>query len=92
MAVFNVTETLVRIIFEDEIIQKRMACKCIRCCEDILALTLNALPSRYVSTDQGETYVKAQYLDSQRQSDIIRELAISISRVNTKPRHGLLDA
>jgi competence protein ComFB len=92
VAVINVTETLVRIVFSEEMIQRRLLCQCIHCQEDILALTLNSLPCRYVSTNEGEAYVRAQYLDSQRQSDIVKELAVSISKINGHPRHPVSES
>lgn len=88
VTVFNATETLVRIMFQDEYIQQRLTCNCSACRDDILALTLSRLPSRYVSTDQGEAYVKAQFLNSQLQSDILKELAISMDIVAVRPRHA----
>lgn len=94
MALYNVTETLVRVMFNDDYMQRRLVCRCEQCQNDILALTLNRLPSRYVSTDQGQAYVKAQFLNSQLQSDIIKELTISAGLVGKSPRHrnGLSEA
>jgi len=91
MGLYNGTETLVRAMFSDDYMQKRLVCRCEQCQDDILALTLNRLPSRYVSTNQGQAYVKAQFLNSQLQSDVIKELAISAEFVGKSPRHAPLD-
>jgi len=67
--------------------QKRLTCTCEQCQNDIMALTLNRLPSRYVSTELGSAYVKAQYLNSQLQSDVIRELTLAVDKVGQQPKH-----
>jgi competence protein ComFB len=90
MAVYNVTEALVKVVFNESFVQRDvLPCKCERCKDDILAYAMNRLPSRYVSTDEGNAYVKAQYLNPQLQSDILRELAIAVDVVGKKPRHDV---
>jgi competence protein ComFB len=88
MALYNVTEALVRTVFEDAYLRKgRLVCDCPQCVDDILAIALNRLPSRYVATDVGNVYVKAQYFDPQLQSDVLRELAVAANIVGQNPRH-----
>jgi competence protein ComFB len=88
VALYNVTEALVRMMLEDAYLHKgRLACECEQCIDDIMAIALNRLPSRYVSTDEGMMYAKAQYFDPQLQSDVIRELALASSIDSQKPRH-----
>ncbi len=89
MAVVNVTQMLVEGIFVEQFLHHcKLECDCAQCRDDIIAMTLNHLPSRYVSTDRGEAYVKAQYFDPQLQSDIIRELTVSAKVVGERPKHG----
>lgn len=89
MALYNVTEALVKTIMEDAYLHKqRLACECEQCVDDIQAIALNRLPSRYVSTAEGNIYVKAEYFDPQLQSDVLRELAMAAGVVGAKPRHG----
>ncbi|GMA50579.1 hypothetical protein GCM10025857_19360 [Alicyclobacillus contaminans] len=89
LVLYNVTEVLVRAMLEDAYIHKgRLACECDQCVGDILAIALNHLPTRYVSTDQGTMYVKAQYFNPQLQSDILRELAAAARIVAERPRHA----
>ncbi len=89
MALYNVTEALVRTLFEDAYLKKgRLVCDCSQCVDDILAIALNRLPSRYVATDLGNVYVKAQYFEPQLQSDVLRELALAANIVGRNPRHS----
>lgn len=88
MSLHNVTVALVRSMLEDAYFHKRrLKCECSQCVDDIMAIALNQLPSRYVSTDEGDVYVKAQYFDAQLQSDVLREVAIAVQLVGNKPRH-----
>jgi competence protein ComFB len=89
MAVVNVTQMLVKHIFAEQFVQHcDLMCDCPQCRDDIMAMTLNHLPTRYVSTNRGEAYVKAQYFDPQLQSDIIRELTVSAKVVGQRPNHS----
>ncbi|QRF22313.1 late competence development ComFB family protein [Alicyclobacillus sp. TC] len=83
----NVTELLVRHAMSEMEWRRRLPCDCEQCRDDVMALALNQLSPRYVSTDRGEAYVKAQYMNSQLQMDIVRELAVSLQRVANNPRH-----
>lgn len=89
MALVNVTQMLVQKIFVDDYLtNQRLACDCGQCRDDIMALVLNRMPSRYVSTDRGEAYVKAQFFDPQLTSDIVRELTIAALTVADRPNHA----
>lgn len=89
MSVVNVTELLVETALKDAYLGKgRLACECQRCIEDVMAIALNHLSVRYVSTDEGIAYVKAQYFDQQLQSDVLRELAFAAATVSKSPRHA----
>lgn len=88
MTLVNVTESLMRRVLEDAYLKRgRLKCECSQCIDDIMAIALNHSPSRYVSTDEGNVYVKAQYFEPQLQSDVVRELAIAAQRVGENPRH-----
>ncbi|MCL6593772.1 MAG: late competence development ComFB family protein [Alicyclobacillus sp.] len=93
MAVFNVTEIMVRGSLEDAYVKPgRLRCSCPQCQDDILALALNRLPSHYVSTPRGSAFAKAKYFSSQLQSDVLRELAVAAAIVGERPRHPLPEA
>lgn len=88
VTVVNVTEALVQMVFEDQFMRTHtLECDCEQCQHDIMALALNQLPPRYVSTSRGEAYVKAEYFNPQFQSDIVRELTFACQKVGGNPRH-----
>ncbi|SFL32005.1 competence protein ComFB [Paenibacillus sp. 1_12] len=47
---------------------------------DVMAIVLNRLPAKYVSTQQGEVFAKTQ-LRSQMETDVYRELSYAIEKV-----------
>lgn len=57
---------------------------------DIIAITLNQLPPKYVSTDRGEVLAKTQ-LRSQVETDVYRELANAIEKVLNSNRPSELE-
>jgi competence protein ComFB len=57
---------------------------------DILAITLNKLPSKYVATTQGEMLAKTQ-LRSQVETDVYRELSHAINIVMKSSRNSVFD-
>ncbi|MDR0853984.1 MAG: late competence development ComFB family protein [Clostridiales Family XIII bacterium] len=82
---------LVRILAEDllpSVMQKMGVPDTEENREDILALTLNSLPTKYVNTDGGRLY--AQLVDVYRlqyESDVIIGLTRASKKVLEKPRH-----
>jgi competence protein ComFB len=57
---------------------------------DILAITLNKLPSKYVATTQGEMLAKTQ-LRSQVETDVYRELSHAMDIVLKSSRNSVFD-
>jgi competence protein ComFB len=57
---------------------------------DILAITLNKLPSKYVATAQGEMLAKTQ-LRSQVETDVYRELSHAMDIVLKSSRNSVFD-
>jgi competence protein ComFB len=57
---------------------------------DIIAITLNHLPAKYVSTARGEVLAKTQ-LRAQVETDVYRELANAIDKVLHKSRPSELE-
>ena len=83
---FNVMEQLV----EDEYILHKDSfncCQCEHCKNDIVALTLNHLPPKYVVSTRGALMVKLSNMRVQDQIDVVKELAISVKIVSSFPRH-----
>ena len=62
-------------------------CRCEQCRLDMAAIALNDLPSRYVVTQRGETYSKADLLEVQRFVDVLTALAKAVKIVQNNPRH-----
>lgn len=81
MTVHNLIEEIVRNCLK-EIIQKekRLAALNEHLQSDIMAIALNRLPPRYVSTLKGEMFAKTQ-LRPQVESDVYREIAYAIDKV-----------
>jgi competence protein ComFB len=62
-------------------------CKCQQCRYDIMALVLNELEPRYVVSHIGETYTKAQLLDTQFRIDVVTAISNAANKVRANPRH-----
>ena len=55
--------------------------------EDVLALALNYLPSKYVTTDEGRQYAKlVEVYRIQYESDVLTALTKASMKVKKKPR------
>jgi len=86
--VVNVTE----IIAEEkvgEVISMMEACSCPRCVYDILALALNSLPTRYVTTDVGKQYIQLNSYKKQFETDVVAALIKACQIVKASPRHEI---
>ncbi|WP_219835131.1 late competence development ComFB family protein [Paenibacillus sp. R14(2021)] len=84
----NVMEPIVRDMLEEHYVQTRiLSCACDKCTLDILLLTLNHLPPHYTSSQEGEAYIKAYYLNPQQQSDILREITKAVQIIQERPNH-----
>lgn len=62
-------------------------CVCDKCQLDIAAIALNNLKPKYVATEKGSVYAKADTLNYQFDADLIREIIKAIKIVGEKPRH-----
>jgi len=63
------------------------ACQCDNCIMDILAISLNSLPTKYVVTKKGKLYTKISNLQNQFDVDIIAAIAKASVIVSRNPRH-----
>ncbi len=82
----NILEDL--IIYKlDELIEATDVCKCDRCRSDIIAIALNKLPSRYVSSSGGDIMARMQAMDDQMQANITTAILKAIEQVKKKPHH-----
>jgi len=62
-------------------------CRCSQCRLDVTALALNSLPPRYVVSERGEAYAKANNLEIQLFVDVVAAIARALQVVHQKPRH-----
>lgn len=84
--IINVTE----IIAEEkvvEVIAIMEACSCPRCVYDVLALALNSLPTRYVTTDVGKQFIQLNSYKKQFETDVVAALIKACQIVKESPRH-----
>ncbi len=82
----NILEDLVTYKL-DELMQAADMCSCDRCRADVLAFALNKLPSRYVSSNNGDIYARFQSLDFQMQANITTAILNAIEVVKKTPHH-----
>lgn len=81
MNVHNMMEDIVRNCLKDLMMhQPKLAALGEKEQSDIMALALNKLPPKYVSTMKGEMFAKTQ-LRAQVETDVYRELTHAIERV-----------
>lgn len=66
---------------------KMKVCTCQTCFNDVLALTLNSLPTKYVTTDAGKQYFQLDMYKKQYETDVLAALTKSCVRVKASPRH-----
>lgn len=62
-------------------------CTCERCKLDVMALSLNRIQPKYVVTDKGELYGRANLMTSQYDADIVKEVTKAIDIVRKNPNH-----
>jgi competence protein ComFB len=62
-------------------------CKCDLCYRDIMTLTLNKLPSMYVSTDIGHIMTMYNLTKDQLHANVVVELLKAIEQVKGSPKH-----
>lgn len=71
----------------DHVIVDMDVCKCEKCINDIAAITLNSLPSKYVVTEIGELYSKVSLLKMQVEVDVITAITKAALLVKESPKH-----
>lgn len=86
MSLVNATEIVARQRLE-KLLTEYDCCKCEKCIEDMLAIALNSLKPKYVSTPEGQLYKRAEYTTMQSTVDIDIALTKAIEIVKNNPRH-----
>lgn len=62
-------------------------CTCSVCRNDLICLTLNHLPPKYVNTDKGEAFSKVEKLSANFRAKILTSIAEASEIVKEHPRH-----
>jgi competence protein ComFB len=82
----NVSEMLVKEKLAS-VMEKMKVCDCEACVNDVLALALNTLPTKYVTTDGGRQYSQLEIYKKQYETDVLAALTKACVRVKASPRH-----
>jgi competence protein ComFB len=62
-------------------------CKCEKCRADIMAISLNDLPAKYVVTETGELYTKVRELEQQFEVNVETAIIKAAIFVTKHPQH-----
>ncbi|HML37707.1 MAG TPA: late competence development ComFB family protein [Bacillota bacterium] len=82
---------VVEIIAEEKlpgIMNQMDMCTCEECACDVLALTLNSLPTHYVTSDAGKQYIQLNSYKKQFETDVEVALMKACFTVKASPNHG----
>lgn len=89
MRVVNLMERITSEVLDEHWPKLNVPCHCDVCKNDVLALALNMLPTRYVTNEKGRMLVQLRMSDEQSCADILREIAKAGLIVAAKPSHVL---
>ena len=71
----------------ENVLNSLNACTCDNCIHDVLAISLNNLPPKYVVTQKGQLYTKINNLKTQFEVDTAAAIAQASAVVSRNPRH-----
>lgn len=86
LCLVNLTEHMVK-EKATEIMNRLNLCTCPTCSLDVLALALNSLPNKYITTDYGRLHLQLEIYKKQYETDIVSALTKACVRVKVSPRH-----
>lgn len=89
MRVVNLMERITSEVLDEHWDNINVPCHCDVCKNDVLALALNMLPTRYVTNNKGRLIVQLRMSEEQSYADILREIAKAGIIVGAKPSHVL---
>lgn len=87
MELHNLMEDEVHHTLEKVLVEFSDYCNCNKCKLDISALALNSLKPRYVVTDKGYAYSKANNFNYQSNADVLTAVTKAIEIVGKNPKH-----
>ncbi len=85
--IVNLSELMVKDLMYD-VIRKLNVCDCSLCKADIMALTLNKIPQKYVTTEEGKQVMQLDMYRKQYETDVLSALTRACVRVKGSPRHN----
>lgn len=89
MAIRNVMENVVKDVIAKHQHQLHLTCDCKRCLDDIMAISLNKLPPRYIVNEEHQPLVRALHeADSQGAMNVLMIVAEAATLVSKNPRCG----
>ena len=89
--IHNVMEDMVRIEIEENI-DSLGICPCPVCRRDLMTLTLNNVPPKYVNTEKGAIMSKVGSMSRAEKIKLLAEIAHYAEMVRDRPRHSLPDS
>jgi competence protein ComFB len=91
MSIHNLMEDIVRNCLKELLNTQPHLSGCDEQCQsDVLAIVLNRMPAKYVSTIKGEVFAKTQ-IGPQTETDVYRELSYALDKVLNNARPSLFD-
>ncbi len=84
--VFNVVEIIANEKVADMMDRMEM-CTCSKCTCDVLAIALNSLPTKYVTSDAGKQYIQLNSYKKQFETDVEIALMKACLTVKESPNH-----
>ncbi|MBE3573910.1 MAG: late competence development ComFB family protein [Firmicutes bacterium] len=89
MALRNYVENVVLQEYRNYVANHPEFCRCSRCRDDLLALTLNRLPGHYVTSEEGSIRADAEVqVNRQLRVDVVKAMYEAASIVQAHPHHG----
>jgi competence protein ComFB len=71
----------------DHLLNNFDCCKCPVCREDMLALTLNSVPTKYVTSQKGELFGRTETLNQSMSLNLDITIVKAIQQVHRLPNH-----
>lgn len=83
----NYMEDLVLARIDKVLAQYPQCCRCEQCRLDIMALALNRLPPRYISSHKGDVFTRIEEMNGVYDVEVIKALVKAVELVHAHPRH-----
>ncbi len=87
MEIVNIVEKLVWEKIDEILAYNPNMCKCDKCKLDMATYALNRLDAKYVASEKGELYARAEHLDQNFQTALVVVLTEAMEKIAANPRH-----